>query len=161
MTSRDVRFENRLDAKVREVMTPKERLVTVREGADKYEVRELLHKHRLEKVLIVDDKFALKGMMTVKDIEKAKAYPLASKDDQGRLRVGAAVGTGKDTAERVAAWCWRALMWWWSTPPTAIQKVLLIASVGSKRASLTCKSLAATSPLALLPRHSSPQALTL
>ncbi len=103
MTSRDVRFENRLDVPVREVMTPKERLVTVREGADKNEVRELLHKHRLEKVLIVDANFALKGMMTVKDIEKAKAYPLASKDDQARLRVGAAVGTGKDTGERVTA----------------------------------------------------------
>ncbi|MCX7080990.1 MAG: IMP dehydrogenase, partial [Pseudomonas sp.] len=103
VTSRDVRFETRLDATVREVMTPKERLVTVREGANKNEVRELLHKHRLEKVLIVDSKFALKGMMTVKDIEKAKAYPLASKDDQARLRVGAAVGTGKDTGERVAA----------------------------------------------------------
>ena len=103
VTSRDVRFENRLDVPVREVMTPKERLVTVREGADKNEVRELLHKHRLEKVLIVDANFALKGMMTVKDIEKAKAYPLASKDDQGRLRVGAAVGTGKDTGERVTA----------------------------------------------------------
>ncbi len=84
-------------------MTPKERLVTVKEGADKNDVRELLHKHRIERVLIVDDKFALKGMMTVNDIEKAKAYPLASKDDQGRLRVGAAVGTGKDTGDRVAA----------------------------------------------------------
>ncbi len=103
VTSRDVRFENRLDATVREVMTPKERLVTVKEGADKETVRELLHKHRIEKVLIVDDAFALKGMMTVKDIEKAKAYPLASKDDQGRLRVGAAVGTGADTGDRVAA----------------------------------------------------------
>ena len=98
-----MRFENRLEATVREVMTPKERLVTVKEGADKNEVRELLHKHRIERVLIVDDKFALKGMMTVNDIEKAKAYPLASKDDQGRLRVGAAVGTGKDTGDRVAA----------------------------------------------------------
>ena len=67
------------------------------------EVRELLHRHRIEKVLIVDDAFHLKGMMTVKDIEKAKAYPLASKDDQGRLRVGAAVGTGKDTGDRVTA----------------------------------------------------------
>lgn len=84
-------------------MTPKERLVTVKEGADKNDVRELLHKHRIERVLIVDDKFALKGMMTVNDIEKAKAYPLASKDDQGRLRVGAAVGTGKDTGDRVSA----------------------------------------------------------
>jgi IMP dehydrogenase len=105
-------------------MTPKERLVTVREGADKNEVRELLHKHRLEKVLIVDDKFALKGMMTVKDIEKAKAYPLASKDDQGRLRVGAAVGTGKDTGERVAALVAPALTWWWSTPPTVTPGVI-------------------------------------
>ena len=103
VTSRDVRFENRLDARVREVMTPKERLVTVREGADKETVRDLLHKHRIEKVLIVDGAFALKGMMTVKDIEKAKAYPFASKDDQGSLRVGAAVGTGADTGERVAA----------------------------------------------------------
>ncbi|XVN17431.1 IMP dehydrogenase [Pseudomonas corrugata] len=103
VTSRDVRFENRLDATVRQVMTPKERLVTVKEGTSKDEVRELLHKHRIERVLIVDDKFALKGMMTVNDIEKAKAYPLASKDDQGRLRVGAAVGTGKDTGDRVAA----------------------------------------------------------
>ncbi|RBL67380.1 IMP dehydrogenase, partial [Pseudomonas sp. MWU13-2625] len=73
------------------------------EGADKTAVRELLHKHRIERVLIVDDAFALKGMMTVNDIEKAKAYPLASKDDQGRLRVGAAVGTGKETGDRVAA----------------------------------------------------------
>ena len=103
VTSRDVRFENRLDALVRDVMTPKERLVTVREGADKDTVRELLHKHRIERVLIVDADFNLKGMMTVNDIEKAKAYPLASKDDQGRLRVGAAVGTGADTEDRVAA----------------------------------------------------------
>lgn len=103
VTSRDVRFETRMDALVREVMTPKERLVTVKEGAAKEAVREVLHKHRIEKVLIVDDAFALKGMMTVKDIEKAKAYPLASKDDQGRLRVGAAVGTGADTGDRVAA----------------------------------------------------------
>ena len=103
VTSRDVRFENRLDAQVRDVMTPKERLVTVGEGADKDTVRELLHKHRIERVLIVDAEFNLKGMMTVNDIEKAKAYPLASKDDQGRLRVGAAVGTGADTEDRVAA----------------------------------------------------------
>ncbi|MCJ8168975.1 IMP dehydrogenase [Atopomonas sediminilitoris] len=103
VTSRDIRFENRLDAKIHEVMTPKERLVTVKEGADPKEVRALLHKHRIEKVLIVDDAFALKGMMTVKDIEKAKAYPLASKDDQGRLRVGAAVGTGSETGDRIAA----------------------------------------------------------
>src|SRR5690606_5807112 len=87
VTSRDIRFETRLDARVRDVMTPKDRLVTVKEGADPQEVRKLLHKHRIERVLIVDDQFRLKGMMTVNDIEKAKAYPLASKDDQGRLRV--------------------------------------------------------------------------
>jgi IMP dehydrogenase len=98
-----VRFETNMTAKVRDVMTSKERLVTVKEGEDTQTVRKLLHKHRIERVLIVDDKFALKGMMTVNDIEKAKAYPLASKDDQGRLRVGAAVGTGKDTGDRVAA----------------------------------------------------------
>jgi len=103
VTSRDVRFETRMDALVSEVMTSKERLVTVREGADKEQARELLHKHRIERVLIVDGDFNLKGMMTVIDIEKAKAYPLASKDDQGRLRVGAAVGTGADTEKRVAA----------------------------------------------------------
>src|SRR5690606_19174445 len=99
----DVRFETRFDAKVREVMTPKERLVTVKEGEDTQTVRKLLHKHRIERVLIVDDQFRLKGMMTVNDIEKAKAYPLASKDSDGQLRVGAAVGTGADTEERVAA----------------------------------------------------------
>ena len=103
VTSRDIRFENRLEAKISEVMTPKDQLVTVKEGADPKEVRELLHKHRIEKVLIVDDAFALKGMMTVKDIEKAKAYPNASKDDQGRLRVGAAVGTGAETGDHITA----------------------------------------------------------
>ncbi len=103
VTSRDVRFETNMDARVRDIMTPKERLVTVKEGAELQEVRKLLHKHRIERVLIVDDNFRLRGMMTVNDIEKARAYPLASKDDQGRLRVGAAVGTGSDTPERVAA----------------------------------------------------------
>lgn len=103
VTSRDVRFESNMAAKVRDVMTPKERLVTVKEGEDTQVVRKLLHKHRIERVLIVDDQYRLKGMMTVNDIEKAKAYPLASKDDQGRLRVGAAVGTGADTGDRVAA----------------------------------------------------------
>jgi len=103
VTSRDIRFETRLTAKVSELMTPRERLVTVREGASTESVRELLHKHRIERVLIVDEAYRLKGMMTVNDIEKAKAYPLASKDEQGRLRVGAAVGTGADTTLRVAA----------------------------------------------------------
>jgi len=103
VTSRDIRFETRLTAKVSELMTPKERLVTVKEGASVEAVRALLHKHRIERVLIVDDGFHLKGMMTVNDLEKSKAYPLASKDEQGRLRVGAAVGTGVDSVLRVKA----------------------------------------------------------
>jgi IMP dehydrogenase len=87
VTSRDLRFETHFDAPVSSIMTPQDKLVTVREGASRDEVLELLHKHRIERVLIVDDKFALKGMMTVNDIEKAKAYPLASKDADGRLVV--------------------------------------------------------------------------
>jgi IMP dehydrogenase len=84
-------------------MTPKERLVTVIENTDRKEVIALLHKHRIEKVLVVNDSFHLRGMITVKDIQKAKDYPLACKDEQERLRVGAAVGTGNDTEERVGA----------------------------------------------------------
>jgi IMP dehydrogenase len=103
VTARDVRFETRMKALVSDVMTPKDKLVTVKEGVSAAEVRELLHRFRIEKVLIVDDAFHLKGMMTVKDIEKARAYPNAAKDDQGRLLVGAAVGTGQDTPERVTA----------------------------------------------------------
>ncbi|MEH6564137.1 MAG: IMP dehydrogenase [Halopseudomonas sp.] len=103
VTARDIRFETRMNALISDVMTPKEKLVTVKEGVSAAEVRELLHRHRIEKVLIVDDAFHLKGMMTVKDIEKAKAYPYAAKDDQGRLLVGAAVGTGPETPARVEA----------------------------------------------------------
>lgn len=103
VTARDLRFETRLDAHVSKVMTPKERLVTVREGADREEVVALLHKHRIEKVLVVNDHFELCGLITVKDIQKAKDYPLACKDEQQRLRVGSAIGTGEGTDERVAA----------------------------------------------------------
>lgn len=103
VTSRDLRFETRLDATVREVMTPKERLVTVREDASREEVIHLLHKHRIEKVLVVNGAFQLRGMITVKDIQKAKDYPHACKDDQERLLVGAAVGVGPGTVERVEA----------------------------------------------------------
>ena len=103
VTSRDVRFVSNLDKTVSEIMTPKDRLVTVLEGTDQETVRKLLHKHRIEKVLVVDEKFGLVGMMTVKDIKKAQDYPHASKDDHGQLRVGAAVGTGPETPERVAA----------------------------------------------------------
>ncbi|CDI04161.1 IMP dehydrogeanse [Candidatus Competibacter denitrificans Run_A_D11] len=103
VTSRDLRFEDNLDAPVSTIMTPKERLVTVREGSGRGEVVELLHKYRIEKVLVVNDRFQLRGMITVKDIQKSSDYPIACKDEWGRLRVGAAVGTGGDTEERVAA----------------------------------------------------------
>jgi len=103
VTSRDLRFETRFNEPVSKVMTGKDRLVTVQEGADKEEVLAKLHKHRIEKVLVVDSKFQLRGMITVKDIQKAKDYPLACKDEHGRLRVGAAVGTGPETEDRVAA----------------------------------------------------------
>jgi IMP dehydrogenase len=102
VTHRDLRFETQREAPVSAVMTPKDRLVTVREGADKDEVLGLLHKHRIEKVLVVDKGFKLRGMITVKDIQKAHDYPLACKDERGALRVGAAVGTGADTEERVS-----------------------------------------------------------
>jgi IMP dehydrogenase len=101
VTSRDLRFETRFDEPVSSVMTPKERLVTVKENADQKEAIALLHKHRIEKILVVNDAFHLRGMITVKDIQKAKDYPQACKDEQERLRVGAAVGTGFGTEERV------------------------------------------------------------
>ena len=103
VTHRDLRFETRYDAPVSTVMTPRERLVTVREGAPPEEVLMLLHKHRIEKVLVVDDDFVLKGMITVKDFQKATEFPRACKDERGALRVGAAVGTTGDTLDRVAA----------------------------------------------------------
>ena len=103
VTHRDLRFERQLDAPVSTVMTPKARLVTVREGAPKEEVQRLLHKHRIEKVLVVGVDDELRGMITVKDFQKATEFPRASKDATGRLRVGAAVGTTPDTPDRVAA----------------------------------------------------------
>lgn len=103
VTSRDVRFETGLDKPVTEVMTPKDKLVTVREGATKEEVMSLLHKHRIERVLVVNDNFQLRGMITVKDIQKSTDFPNAAKDEHGRLRVGAAVGVGAGTEERVEA----------------------------------------------------------
>jgi IMP dehydrogenase len=103
VTKRDLRFESNLDQPVSSIMTPHDKLVTVAEGAEKTEVLELLHRHRIERLLVVNDKGELKGMITVKDITKSSVYPLACKDEQGRLRVGAAVGTGADTDDRVAA----------------------------------------------------------
>ena len=103
VTNRDLRFESHLDRPVSTVMTPKERLVTVGEEAREDEILHLLHEHRIEKILVVNDDFELRGMITVKDIEKASAYPDACKDDQEQLRVGAAVSTGAGTDERVEA----------------------------------------------------------
>jgi IMP dehydrogenase len=101
VTHRDLRFETQFDAPVSTVMTPKERLVTVKEGAGKDEVLTLLHRHRIEKVLVVDDDFRLRGMITAKDFQKATDFPLACKDSRGALRVGAAVGTSIETDGRV------------------------------------------------------------
>ncbi len=103
VTSRDMRFETRLGDPVRKIMTPKQKLVTVQEDASQDEVLSLLHKHRIEKVLVVNDKFELRGLITVKDIQKSTDFPNAAKDSQERLIVAAAVGVGGKTEERVAA----------------------------------------------------------
>ncbi|MDX1570347.1 MAG: IMP dehydrogenase [Xanthomonadales bacterium] len=102
VTSRDMRFERKLDDPVRNIMTRKDRLVTVGEDYERDEVLSLLHKHRIEKVLVVDDDFHLRGLVTVKDIQKAEEHPRACKDSEDRLRVAAAVGVGGDTDERVS-----------------------------------------------------------
>ncbi len=101
ITNRDLRFEEELDAPVKAKMTPRERLVTVKEGASLEEAKRLMNKHRLERVLVVNDAFELRGLVTVKDIMKATEHPNACKDSEGKLRVGAAVGVGPDNDERV------------------------------------------------------------
>ncbi len=103
VTNRDLRFETRLEQPVKNIMTPQKRLITVREGASRDEAKKLMHEHRLERVLVVDGQWRLKGLVTVKDILKETEHPNACKDPQGKLRVGAAVGVGGDTEERVAA----------------------------------------------------------
>ncbi|MCK9506136.1 MAG: IMP dehydrogenase [Porticoccaceae bacterium] len=103
VTRRDVRFVTDMSTTMSQVMTPKERLVTVEEGAESQQVKALLHKYRIEKILVVNEHFDLRGLITVKDIDKAEKYPNACKDDQGRLRVGASVGTSPDTDGRVDA----------------------------------------------------------
>jgi IMP dehydrogenase len=103
VTRRDTRFENNYQKPVSDIMTPKSQLVTVKEGASSEEVQALLHKHRIEKILVVNDRFDLTGMITVKDFDKAESFPMAAKDEQGQLLVGACVGTSPDTDDRVAA----------------------------------------------------------
>jgi IMP dehydrogenase len=101
ITNRDLRFEEELDAEVRAKMTPREKLVVVKEDADLSEAKRLMNKHRLERVIVVNDEFELRGLITVKDIMKATEHPSASKDEHGKLRVGAAVGVGPDNDERI------------------------------------------------------------
>jgi IMP dehydrogenase len=101
VTNRDLRFETRMDVPVREIMTPRERLITVREGASIDDGKALMHKHKLERVLVVNEAFELRGLMTVKDITKQTDFPNAARDAHGKLRVGAAVGVGEGTEERV------------------------------------------------------------
>jgi len=103
VTNRDLRFETNLDQPVANIMTQRDRLVTVPEGTDLEDAKTLMHQHRLERVLVINDRFELKGLITVKDILKSTEHPLACKDELGRLRVGAAVGTAGDTEERVEA----------------------------------------------------------
>ena len=103
VTGRDLRFETRYDAPVTEIMTPRERLVTVPEGTTPEQAKALLNKHKLERLLVINDDFVLKGLITVKDITKQTSFPLAARDSAGRLRVGAAVGVGEGTEERVEA----------------------------------------------------------
>ncbi len=101
ITNRDLRFEEELDAQARAKMTPREKLVFVKEGADTLEAKRLMNKHRLERVIVVNDAFELRGLITVKDIQKSTEHPLASKDEHGKLLVGAAVGVGADNDERI------------------------------------------------------------
>ncbi|MHB1619808.1 MAG: IMP dehydrogenase [Sulfuricella sp.] len=101
ITNRDLRFETNLDQPIRNIMTPRDRLITVKEGASREEAMTLMHKYRLERVLVINNDFELRGLITVKDIQKSTEHPLACKDNQGRLRVGAAVGVGEGTEERV------------------------------------------------------------
>ncbi len=103
VTGRDLRFELNLDQPVGSIMTPKDKLITVKEGTSKGRIRSLLHEHRIEKILVVNDDFKLRGLITVKDIQKSTDFPYACKDASGSLRVGAAVGVGHGTAERVKA----------------------------------------------------------
>jgi len=103
VTSRDLRFENQLSQPVSNIMTPKDKLITAKEGASKEEIRKLLHKHKIEKVLVINDDFQLRGMITVKDMLKEQEKPFASKDDQAQLRVGAAVGVGDEADDRIKA----------------------------------------------------------
>ena len=150
VTHRDLRFEDRMDAKISEIMTPAERLITIKEGATLDDAKKLMHEHRLERVLVVDDNFHLRGLMTVKDIIKATEHPYASKDKHGKLLAGAAVGVGAGTEERVDCWLTPASTYWLLIQPTAILRACLTASSGLSSTILRFRLLAETLLLPLL-----------
>ena len=147
VTNRDLRFESNLDQPVKNIMTPRDRLVTVKEGVSSEEAMRLLHQHRLERVLVVNENFELRGLITVKDILKSSEHPYASKDQLGRLRVGAAVGVGEGTEERVElSWSKPAWTCWSSTPRTATRRAFWTACAGSSARFPLPRSSAATLP---------------
>ena len=153
VTNRDLRFETNLDQPASSIMTKGDRLVTVPEGTELERAKALMHQHRLERVLVVNDAMELRGLITVKDILKSTEHPLASKDELGRLRVGAAVGTGGDTEERVeAAGRMPASTCSSSTRRTAIRRRCSIACSGSRSVFRRCRSSAATSRRRTAPR---------
>ena len=126
-----------MDALVKDVMTPRSRLITALEGTDFEQVMALLHNHKIEKVLLVSEADELTGMITVKDIVKAQAYPMACKDVQGQLRVGASVGTSAETQLEWRHWWKPVQMWWWSIPLTVTVKAYWIRLLGSSGSILT------------------------
>ena len=121
LTNRDLRFETRTDIPISEVMT-KENLITVPVGTTLSDAEAILHQHRIEKLLVVDDHYNLKGLITVKDIQKRLKYPTAAKDDHGRLRVGAAIGATGTSSNALRSWCAPKPICWPSTVPTDIQR---------------------------------------
>lgn len=151
VTHRDLRFEDRMDAKISEIMTPAERLITIKEGATLDDAKKLMHEHRLERVLVVDDNFHLRGLMTVKDIIKATEHPYASKDKHGKLLAGAAVGVGAGTEERVELLVDAGVDVLLLTQPMAILRACLTASNGLSSTILRFRLSAETLLLPLLP----------
>jgi IMP dehydrogenase len=159
LTNRDLRFETNVDRPIDEVMT-KEPLFTVPVGTTLDEAREILHRHKVEKLLVVDRDFRLKGLITVKDIQKAVKYPNACKDALGRLRCGAAIGVSKDSLERAQALVSAAWTCWWWTRHTATRRGCWTWSPGSGASTRTPISWPATSPPRRPRRRSSRRAST-
>ena len=132
ITNRDVRFATDLGQRVSELMT-RENLITVRENVDRDEARRLLHRHRIEKLIVVDDEYRCVGLITVTDMEKAALHPNAAKDEQGRLRVAAATGTGDGGFRRAELLIDAGSMRWWSTPPMVIRSTCHRAGAAHQR----------------------------